>query len=55
MVDRLTTIKASNLGGIRYEMDTLREEVRSLKESHMIAIPPVIPSVLQTSPPYGLT
>lgn len=36
---------------IREKVDTLREEVHSLIESHMAFNPPVIPLMVQKSPP----
>lgn len=59
MEDRFTTIETLNKGGIRVEINTLREQVRSFTESYMIVIPPIIPLVVHFVPlrgprPYNL-
>lgn len=41
---RYSNIEAPNLGEIQEEVATLRVEVHSLTRSHILAIPPVMPS-----------
>lgn len=39
-----------DLGDIRQKVDVVRKEVHFLTESHMLAIPPVMPLFVQQTP-----
>lgn len=53
MSARLSDIESTNLGEIREEVATLRAEIHTLTESSIVAIPQVIPLLIQLAPPYG--